>query len=384
MLLQTLEQEQGENSSSDMGALTESFDEETDDGTVRNFHQEDTETLGENTTTETGSSHQDEPLDTVDMNLELGAKKDVRVSQGSDGLCFVNSKAASTKLSDMKQPNLAPDTSHGSLITSSSGDHDDYKQLHLPDIPGSPLTQEQQALAKHKQIEVYSDRKKETVGSKTDSKSDSKPTTKSLSEAASKPVESKPINLNSSSKAADKTTSKPKTSKSQSQKDALRPVDANKHESKRSSFFRRLSTHGKSGKENVSDDVSSRKSSFSLMFKRLFSPSSQKTEILLSTLDEQELYEAIRSLFTEWKKHGISKLFCDENFRRISAEVSKGNVLCLKPCKFVCRIVSEDDKWKPEAHSRAIFTNDSGSIKTFRKMVHEFRIILNKEGVYVE
>lgn len=120
------------------------------------------------------------------------------------------------------------------------------------------------------------------------------------------------------------------------------------------------------------------------MFKRLFPFNTHQTEILLSSLDEQELVETIRSLFTEWQKHDMCKFSSEEKLHCINVEVSKDNVLSLKPCKFACHIVGEDKNENSNVHSKAIFTSGSGSMKTFQTMVDEFRNFLNKESVYIE
>ncbi|VEU23570.1 DEKNAAC104510 [Brettanomyces naardenensis] len=313
---------------------------------------------------------EDELDDTVDMDVTLGqpqAKNRLsHASAASDDLCFVDKRPQSGALRLGDTPHLGYKASRDSLISAGGEDKNAYKKLRLPEVPGSPLREEEKRKDEdNADFEVYEDARREgkqPEGAKKneDSSLPSIPHTKDKADAAAK---------------------------KESQVAALRPVNKNNqnHNARHSSFFRMLSGKAdEKGKENENAEESSRKSSFSKMLKRLFSPESERSEVVLTKLDQRELYEALKSLLFSWKQHGITELDCNETFSRISAAVAKHNAMGVKPCKFECSILTETNEFKPDAKSKVVFTRSGGSSKTFRKMVHEIQIIFEKESVYVQ
>ena len=319
----------------------------------------------------------DDPLDdTIDMNLQLEQPKQKRASGATDDLCFVDKKSHS-KLPTNK-PDLAYASSHNSLISNPSDDANAYKGMHLPEIPGSPLK---------KEILNEDDKSESSLAAKSEEKV-TEPSTQPVKGERPKSKKGSSLLALSSTKAEEidgNKNSKGKDPKKEAQRAALRPIDGNKSEIKterKTSFFRRFSKKSHE-KEDRSDTDTRRKSSFSMLLKRLFSGDANAKEVIQTKLGNQELYDAMKSLFFNWRHHGITHLDYDENFHRINAAVAKHNAMGVKPCKFCCEVIQVENESKPDAQSELVFTCTSGSTKTFNKMVHEIQVILDKESVYV-
>ncbi|QPG77323.1 hypothetical protein FOA43_004732 [Brettanomyces nanus] len=329
----------------------------------------------------------DELDDTVDMRLSLdhleyprSSKRYSHTSGTSDDLCFVDknkSKRQSLKLNESTTPRLGYKASRNSLISNSGEDSNAYKNLRIPEIPGSPIKKDRKIKSQKTDFEIYADEEGQDKKDQENQRNNHK-----QSETAERSLPSLPEPKEKRKRAA---------AKKESQKKALRPTDGNKQgksSSRKTSFFRRLSHKKPTQKENAELDkeesTADRQGSFSRMFKRIFSSESEKSQVLSTKLQKQELYEAMKSLLSSWTRHGVTDLTFDENFNRINATVAKKNAMNVKPCKFVCKVLSEDNMWKPEAHSQVVFTPVNGSSKTFKKLANEIQIIFKKESVFVE
>ncbi|KAF6014537.1 hypothetical protein HII12_001361 [Brettanomyces bruxellensis] len=311
--------------------------------------------------------------DTVDMNLRLDDPKQKRASGATDDLCFVDKKSQSKLVTS--KPNLAYNSSHNSLISNHSDDANAYKGMHLPEIPGSPLKKE---ILRNSKSDLAKNTEENAVESKAQAASTGMTKSKEKSSLPAVPAaETKKVIAGKDSES--------RVPKKEAQRAALRPIDGNRPEIKntrKTSFFRRFSRKSHE-KEDEPDKDTKRKSSISLLFKRIFSGDTEAKQVIQTKLGTQELYDAMKSLFFNWRHHGITHLDYDENFRRINAAVAKHNAMGVKPCKFSCRVLQVEDDLKPDAQSELVFTCTSGSGKTFSKMVHEIQVILDKESVYV-
>ncbi|TID28720.1 hypothetical protein CANINC_002347 [Pichia inconspicua] len=123
---------------------------------------------------------------------------------------------------------------------------------------------------------------------------------------------------------------------------------------------------------------SERKSSFE-KFKSLFSShSTANPESFHTTLSEEDLFDALKGLLSGWSHYGIGNLVIDTNTYTLKGEILKKNALNVKPCKFTCiagpSSISE---------SKVTFFHDKGSVKSFGRIVSEFKNILANEKILV-
>lgn len=304
---------------------------------------------------------EEDAFETVDMDVDLlpldddgddaTVKEKPRGSTQSDDFCFVDSKKPATPVKLDGTPKLRV----ASMCSEASADA--YRSLRLPEIPGSPIKEDQEVGVFEEPAAKKSPLLKKTKPAKKESKKESKPKSKPK-EAPTK-----------------------ESTKKQQQKRALQPREATNENIRsdkptKKSFLRKLSG---GNKENTTTE---RKSSFSKMIKRIFSGEPEPREVY-TKLSQQELFEALKSLLTSWKPHGITDLECDPKYHRISAALDRENSMDAKPCSFVCKVVTEEDPENPAAKSKVTFNCESGSARSFKKMVMEIEDIFEKEDVYV-
>ncbi|KAH3668595.1 hypothetical protein OGAPHI_002349 [Ogataea philodendri] len=297
---------------------------------------------------------ENEADDTVDMNLQLD-KKD-------EGLYFVDTKRKSNVKSMLMSsediPHLKYRESRDTMISSNSADKSLYKSLRLPEIPGSPI--------KDDKVDVYEEPQSRSKHPKTPKES------KEPQEAEGKQSVSPVV----ASKKNDGTLQFSKQRKPLGEIDQHRKDnETNKQVPSGGSFFRKLSF----GSRKVSEPKDTkRKVSITQAFLALFTgeiSDEQETKELRTVLNEDDLFEAVKSLLVSWKQHGIDDLQVKKSTRRIVASVAKRNSFGLKACKFECQA------YPSENGSLLVFTNLRGPSRSFSKLTRETERILEKESI---
>lgn len=123
---------------------------------------------------------------------------------------------------------------------------------------------------------------------------------------------------------------------------------------------------------------SERKSSLERL-KALFSSRSiANPESLHTVLSEENLFDAMKGLLTGWSHYGIGNLIIDTREYTLKGEILKKNALDIKQCKFTC-IAGPSSIGK----SKITFYHDKGSVKSFNRIVSEFKNILTNENILV-
>ncbi|ODV85282.1 hypothetical protein CANARDRAFT_212833 [[Candida] arabinofermentans NRRL YB-2248] len=377
--------------------------------------------------------------DTVDMQFQLktptkiSTRKNVKSTVGGDddGLYFIGNNSSSKKqrnsllFSVDDIPKLNFKDSKDTLISSTSFNKG-YKALNLPEIPGSPIKEEQKRKSQQSNFDIYDDGKGNVAPKKpSDAPRDSQRTVindddhydAQLEAYGSYDNESERTNITPSRRAplppqidgvVKATKDKNGELQFKKQRKPLGDIDdvtkarnanENNKRSGSSSFFRKMSfgkklnndqEQQKQQQQQQRDDK--RKVSLGQAFLNLFSGDSdnsnhQSTTQLLTILTEDDFFEALKSLLISWKQHGIKDLNIEQNKRKLVATISKKNALGLKSCKFGCEIVScnrINKKSKIQANSKLIFTNLKGSSKSFHRLTDEIQKILDKEDILVK